>query len=136
MGELDKKLKSYRAEKGLNQTDMADLIGVSFRTYQEIEKSGDIKKSEVLYKITQLLAQTSASEPEEPYQTKRLKRKNASSSSDVPVFNGSTSLGNITMYNDERKEVIATLPANFFPGCDYAEKASWHRCRFLCVQAW
>jgi DNA-binding XRE family transcriptional regulator len=124
MGDFEKKLKSYRAENGLNQSEMADLIGVGFRTYQEIEKSGEIKKAEVLTKVTHILAQSLASQPEEPYHTKRLKRKNESSSADVPVFNGSTSLGNITMYNDERKEVIATLPANVFPGCDYAEKAS------------
>lgn len=53
MPHLGEKLKSFRLEKEWNQTQMAEFVGVSFRSYQDIEKTGKIKKSEVLTKITQ-----------------------------------------------------------------------------------
>jgi hypothetical protein len=129
----DKILKEARLKKGLTQSEVADLAGISLRNYQRFEDGVFPKyKSDTIGALDKILGiqihdiiyDNLVSEPEEPYHTKRLKKKNSNTSSDVPVFNGSTSLGNITMYNDEREEVIATLPANVFPGCDYAEKAS------------
>lgn len=58
------------------------------------------------------------------YQQKRHENKLNGNREDVPVYNGSTTLGNITLFSDENKEQIATLPQTVFPGCDYAEKAS------------
>lgn len=45
--ELIEKLKEYRSKYDLTQTEMADYIGVSFRTYQTIEKTGIISKVQV-----------------------------------------------------------------------------------------
>lgn len=43
----------------------------------------------------------------------------------VPVFGGFTTLGNIEVYDDEnvKHKVVGHLPTEFFPNCDYAEKA-------------
>jgi DNA-binding XRE family transcriptional regulator len=109
MGELDKKLKSYRAKNRLNQTEMAHLLGVSFRTYQAIEKSGDIKKSEVLNKIMQLLAQTSLSNPEEPYYEKRAKPENS------PIPNEITQLVNSNaILAESNKKLVDMLHSTEF----------------------
>lgn len=56
-------------------------------------------------------------------QTRR-KLKNSDSSA-VPVYGGFTTLGNIEVIDDQniKHKVIAELPTNVFPGCDYAEKA-------------
>jgi transcriptional regulator with XRE-family HTH domain len=51
MAHLGEKLKSYRLEKGMNQPEMAEYVGVAYRTYQDIEKTGKTKKVEVLEKI-------------------------------------------------------------------------------------
>ena len=61
----------------------------------------------------------------EPFHSKLLDKKNGNSKL-VPVYGGFTSLGNIEIIDDEnvKHRVVAELPANVFPGCDYAEKAS------------
>jgi transcriptional regulator with XRE-family HTH domain len=51
MAHLGEKLKSLRLEKGMNQPQMAEFVGVAYRTYQDIEKTGKTKKVEVLEKI-------------------------------------------------------------------------------------
>lgn len=64
-------------------------------------------------------------EPEGTYLSKRRDLKNNVAKPSVPVFGGFTTLGNIEVYDDDgmRNQVIAKLPAEVFPGCDYAEKA-------------
>lgn len=59
------------------------------------------------------------------YTKGRFKQKMESALSEVPVYGGFSSLGNLQVYDDsrEKNEVIATLPGNIFPGCDHAEKA-------------
>lgn len=47
MPHLGEKLKLVRLAKDMNQTQMAEFLGVSFRSYQDIEKTGKIKKSEI-----------------------------------------------------------------------------------------
>lgn len=42
---------------------------------------------------------------------------------EIPVIGGFTNLSNIEVYNDEKREIVGSLPQNIFPGCDYAEKA-------------
>lgn len=51
MPHLGNKLKAYRSGKNWTQAEMAEFIGVKSRTYQSIEKTGDVKKSDVLEKI-------------------------------------------------------------------------------------
>lgn len=59
------------------------------------------------------------------YSETRLKLKNGDHQKKVPVYGGFTTLGNIEVIDDEglRNRVVAELPADVFPGCDYAEKA-------------
>lgn len=61
----------------------------------------------------------------ETFQQQLLTKKNGDEKK-VPVYGGFTSLGNIEVLDDEnvKHKVIAELPANVFPGCDYAEKAT------------
>lgn len=42
---------------------------------------------------------------------------------EIPVIGGFTNLSNIEVYNDEKREIVGTLPQNVFPGCDYSERA-------------
>lgn len=63
MPHLGEKLKAVRLGKNLNQSEMADFLGVSFRSYQDMEKTGKVKKAEVLESIlkkTGLNAQNNA----------------------------------------------------------------------------
>lgn len=53
--ELIEKLKNYRTDYELNQTQMADYLGIGFRTYQTIEKTGIVAKVSVLNSIVQKL---------------------------------------------------------------------------------
>lgn len=48
---LKKALLDYRNSKDLNQEQMASLIGVSYRNYQNIESTGVVKKVDVLENI-------------------------------------------------------------------------------------
>lgn len=77
MGHIGDKLKIYRTEKDINQSRMAELLNVGFRTYQDIEKTGIVKKADVLQRINKVIgqyAQNSAhptsqvNEPEEDYE--------------------------------------------------------------------
>lgn len=62
-------------------------------------------------------------EAEGDYVAQRRELKNGDKK--VPVYGGFTTLGNIEVYDDDnmKNEVVAQLPAEVFPGCDYAEKA-------------
>jgi phage repressor protein C with HTH and peptisase S24 domain len=44
-------LKAYRVENDLTQPQMAVLLDIGYRTYQDIEKTGAVKKAGVLVKI-------------------------------------------------------------------------------------
>jgi DNA-binding XRE family transcriptional regulator len=44
-------LKAYRAKHGKSQKEMAAFIGVSYRTYQDMETQGIVKKLDVLNKL-------------------------------------------------------------------------------------
>lgn len=65
MSSLIEELKKYRREKDLSQEKMASLLGIGYRTYQEIEKTGQVKKAADLKAIkektgidTQIFAQS------------------------------------------------------------------------------
>lgn len=64
---LGDKLKLYRKRKDLDQRQMAGLLDVGYRTYQEIERTGIVTKSATKEQISKLLegnTQVSASKEE------------------------------------------------------------------------
>lgn len=52
---LGENLKEYRNARSLTQQEMAGTLDIGYRTYQDIEKTGDIKKAETYDKILKLL---------------------------------------------------------------------------------
>lgn len=50
-GHLGEFLKINREKRGWNQAAMAEFLGVSLRTYHDIEKTGIVTKSEVMKRI-------------------------------------------------------------------------------------
>lgn len=52
---LGEKLKLYRKAKDLDQPQMAVIVGVAYRTYQEIERTGIITKTRILQKVNDIL---------------------------------------------------------------------------------
>jgi DNA-binding XRE family transcriptional regulator len=99
MNHLWDNLKEFRIQKGWNQSQMADYLEISVRSYYDIEKTGEVKKSGVLAVIKDKTgitdSQLIAKEHAESYLTLRNKLKTKGEKNDVPVFNGSTSLGNM-----------------------------------------
>lgn len=133
-------LRKWRENRGWNQQQMAEFTGIGYRTYQTIEAYGVIKKMSYATTIkdktgidyTQIFAPKSAqvepngvTEESGQYQKARLELKNKNDRKPVPVVGSYTSLGNLTVYNDEGMEgkVVDYLPATLFPGCNYAERA-------------
>lgn len=53
---LGDKLKLYRKGKDLDQRQMADILLIGYRTYQEIERTGIVTKAKVAQDIRQILA--------------------------------------------------------------------------------
>lgn len=51
MAHLGEKLKNFRLGKNWKQPQMAEFIGIATRTYHDIEKTGIVKKAEVLKQI-------------------------------------------------------------------------------------
>lgn len=51
MAHLGEKLRDFKNAKGWTQQQMAEFLEVGYRTYQDIEKSGIIKKADVLTRI-------------------------------------------------------------------------------------
>lgn len=119
-------IRQERVSLGLSQSEMAKILGVSQQVYSNIE-AGKVKKlsADFVKNYENWSADTRniVTEKEATYLQKRGELKNNHTNPDVPVFNGSTSLGNITMYSDENREIIGMLPQNVFHGCDYSEKA-------------
>lgn len=52
---LGEKLKLYRKKHDLDQPQMADKVGVSYRTYQDIERTGIIKKAKDIATVKNIL---------------------------------------------------------------------------------
>jgi phage repressor protein C with HTH and peptisase S24 domain len=51
MSHLGEKLKDYKNERGWTQQQMAEYLEIGYRTYQDIEKTGIIKKADVLTRV-------------------------------------------------------------------------------------
>lgn len=55
MPSLQEKLKQFRQLKSLTQEEMAETVGIPYRTYQTIEGSGEVKKVAYLDKINAVI---------------------------------------------------------------------------------
>lgn len=55
MTSLSQKLKDYKKSKGLSQQEMAQLLQVGYRSYQDIEKTGKVAKADTLERIRTFL---------------------------------------------------------------------------------
>lgn len=51
MAHLGEKLRDFKNEKAWTQQQMAEFLEVGYRTYQDIEKTGIIKKADVLARV-------------------------------------------------------------------------------------
>src|SRR5215213_3431893 len=51
MPHLGEKLKDYKNERNWTQQQMAEYLEIGYRTYQDIEKTGIIKKADVLTRV-------------------------------------------------------------------------------------
>jgi transcriptional regulator with XRE-family HTH domain len=126
--EIAELLKSYRKAHNASQSKIAGLVGVSLRTYQAIEETGVVKKSDVLSKIhkllnTQKIAQSST------YIEKRRKLKNSDNEKPIPVFESApTTLTTVELYRDEKASpdyfirFAESIPQ--LKSCDYATRAT------------
>ena len=52
---LGKRLKELRAEKGLTQKDLGNLVGVTHNAITQYEKGSRLPKKEILIKICEIL---------------------------------------------------------------------------------
>lgn len=94
----------------LTHEQIANKIGYSRPYFTDAFKKGTSKKLIIaLEKSFPEIVQNVLSEDAPTYQQKRLQSKLNGSREDVPVYNGSTTLGNITLFSDENKEQIAAL---------------------------
>lgn len=138
MEALGNYLKAYRTGRGWTQPQMADYLGVGYRTYQDMERTGIIAKAPEYLRITDLTgynkkesAQISAypeskdannfvSEPAETsYYSKRREKKNAPTGNYlVPFMSLKAQAGFVHAMNPD--EYVETLDKYALPpGIDY-----------------
>lgn len=138
---IGKRLSSKRLElfPGISSRKYAMDAGIDSSQYAKIEK-GDLpitdnimdklvatyglNKNYILHGIN-VPQETTTVEDNPNYLKKRLALKNGEEKTKVPVYGGYTTLGNIEVIDDAnvKHRVVAELPTDVFPGCDYAEKA-------------
>lgn len=140
---LSRNMKIIRLASNMSQSDFGKVFGVTkamIISYESGRAKPDILFLDRLKNKTglsenqlmnQLLMETDFKKVEKEENVSRgtfhqelLNKKNGVKPQ-VPVFGGFTTLGNIEVFDDEnlKHKVIAQLPAEVFPGCDYAEKA-------------
>lgn len=78
---IGEKLKLYRKKLDLDQPQMAARMGVSYRTYQEIERTGIIKKAKDIAMAKSLLGE----KEQVSAQVETQKRTDALTSGDNPI---------------------------------------------------
>lgn len=114
----------------LNREEFATALGYSRpHMYRLMANKAEVP-DELLEKAKDLLNDSSSvsrqtlNEPDHSYQKKRLELKNGADKR-VPVYGGYTTLGNIEVLDDDnmKHRVVAELPGEIFPGCNYSEKA-------------
>ena len=113
-------------KRGLSVAKFAKETGIPQDRIYQWQRGRGHPKAEDSRKIQNWLEQIpTVNEPTPPYINTRLNLKNGETNKKVPVWGGFTTLGNIEVIDDEglRNKVVAELPAEVFPGCDYAEKA-------------
>lgn len=127
MGHLGEELKKYRSAKGWNQEQMAEHLGMGYRTYQDVEKTGKVKKATDLINIskttgidTQLFASSESQNGNEIR-----KKKIINTPSGMPVYESTPmTLSNIESYRDEKQEnpdFWLSIPQ--YRKCNYACRA-------------
>lgn len=132
------RLKAKREERNVSGEKLSEYLGVPKDRIYKWEK-GSSPKFDDRQRVEDWIqaddwnnfprekeTENSFKEENATYQQKRLAIKNGDNKKQVPVFGGYTTLGNIQVYDDEgiKSKVIANLPTDVFPGCDYAERAS------------
>lgn len=90
-------LREAREKKGLTQSDIAQILGISLRTYQRIEKKPDARKIEDMSKITSILG------------VSRDQIINGSNNIVTHGQNNKVSVGTLNGSKDEIKEEIYSL---------------------------
>ncbi len=126
MPHLGDELKIYRLGKKMSQMEMADFLDVGYRTYQEMEKTGVIKKHDVLIKVlektgisTQFIVDNLhvSSDRPLPFTQKLLEKKNHSGPYMVPLVPVSAQAGYARSY--ENSDFLKTLEEYpIVPGVD------------------
>lgn len=133
---LDAEIKEMVASLNLRHTvtELAELMKMSKSSVSDVlngKRDPTDKFKRILRSVTtnrtgeQNVLSNLVEEDAVPYLVHRRQMKNTAEKKNVPVFGGYTNLSNIVVYRDDpaENEIIATLPANMFPGCDHAEKA-------------
>lgn len=133
MSDLRGVLIKFKAAKGLTQKEMSEYFDIGYRTYQEIEKTGVVKKTEDYNKIRHklVIAQFSADDLKDPetstesYISKRRTQKNNHTKPSIAVFESAPkTLTTTEVYRDEKQtepDFWITIP--FLRDCDYGCRA-------------
>lgn len=133
---------AFVESKDLVKKDLATELGMSKQNLFQLFKSKDFepetiikienrfkKKWEAIKKEVNIDLNSEAlgqvlTDVETTYLTRRRNLKNGNESP-VPMYGSFSTLGNIEVFDDDknRHKVVAQLPSEVFPGCDFAEKA-------------
>lgn len=125
-------IKNKRKREGLSAEALAAKLNVTEGKIYKWEKGHNPSDPEEYLRLKEWLDEklenvtheNIVEEKKATYLSKRRELKNGDRP-EVPVFGGYTTLGNIQVFDDDnvKHKIIAKLPAEVFPGCDYAEKA-------------
>lgn len=117
MAHLGEKLKELRVSKGLGQSEMADFLEVGYRSYQEIEKTGVVKKSDVLSRIFEKTGitdtQNFVNDTAASYLTARRDSKNKALPFTAPLVPVKARAGYVSSY--DQTDYINTLETYALP---------------------
>jgi transcriptional regulator with XRE-family HTH domain len=120
-------IREKRKREGLTVEALAERLSVSKENLYKWEKGTKITDPQSFLKLQEWLENVPRSTFEEPARSYRQKLKEIKNGAKppVPVFGGFTTLGNIQVYDDGnlKNKIVGYLPTEFFPNCDYAEKA-------------
>lgn len=133
--EVGKRLADIREQKELSSRQFAMAANIDPSQYAKIEK-GELpittnicEKICNTYGVEQNYLLYGKNVPHETtkdsnYLSKRRELKN-NTTKEIPMYGGFTTLGNIELIDDEKlkHKVVAQLPPEVFPGCDFAERA-------------
>lgn len=123
-------VKKLRELLNISQQELSDKTGIPKERIAKWEqgrgspKAEDSKTLEKFFGDKVPRENGTVEESKLPYHVARREKKMADKAP-VPIYGGFTTLGNIEVIDDDnmKNKVVAELPAEVFPGCDYAEKA-------------